>query len=160
VRDPLRAQLTQGITPRKIALTLAIGGSCALFPILGTTTLLCFLAALILRLNQPIIHLVNQALWPVQLSVIYFCIRLGENLVGAEHLHSSLTHLNQLFWNDPAQFFHEFGATLLHAIIGWVVVAPFFSMAIYWLALPILRGMNRLEVRSRVQPSLSDPPHA
>ncbi|MGC4071325.1 MAG: DUF2062 domain-containing protein [Nibricoccus sp.] len=51
VRDPLVAQLTQGITPEKIALTLAVGTACALFPIIGMTTLLCALAAIALRLN-------------------------------------------------------------------------------------------------------------
>jgi uncharacterized protein (DUF2062 family) len=43
VRDPIVLQLTQGITPEKIALTVAIGSAIGLFPIIGTTSLLCFL---------------------------------------------------------------------------------------------------------------------
>ena len=35
------AQLRQGITPQKIALTIALGFILGLFPILGTTTALC-----------------------------------------------------------------------------------------------------------------------
>jgi len=35
VIDPIAVQLTQGITPEKIALTLAVGSAFALFPILG-----------------------------------------------------------------------------------------------------------------------------
>ena len=69
--DPIAAQLTQGITPEKIALTLAVGSALALFPILGTTTLLCLLAGILLRLNQPIIQMVNALCTPLHLPVIY-----------------------------------------------------------------------------------------
>ena len=37
---PLRAQLTQGVTPDRLALTLAVGTTCSLLPFLGFTTLL------------------------------------------------------------------------------------------------------------------------
>ena len=35
------SQLTQGFTPQKIALTIALGLDLAIFPILGATTALC-----------------------------------------------------------------------------------------------------------------------
>ena len=147
-RDPIIAQLTQGITPEKIALTLAIGSSCALFPIIGTTTLLCFLVALLLRLNQPIIQLLNQVLWPAQVSAIFACVHLGETVTGAPGVSFSLTRMNQLFWDSPVRFFHEFGATALHAVVGWTLVAPFYIAAVYYLTRPILRTVNRLRTEA------------
>ena len=45
VVQPIVAQLTQGVTPDRIALTLAVGVTCGLFPFLGLTTALCFVAA-------------------------------------------------------------------------------------------------------------------
>jgi hypothetical protein len=40
------SQLVQGITPQKMALTIALGLSLGIFPILGATTTLCALAGL------------------------------------------------------------------------------------------------------------------
>jgi uncharacterized protein (DUF2062 family) len=36
--DPLLALLTQGITPQKLALSIAIGAIVGIFPVLGSTT--------------------------------------------------------------------------------------------------------------------------
>ena len=41
VVTPLIAQLKQGVTPEKLALTVALGLVLGIFPILGATTLLC-----------------------------------------------------------------------------------------------------------------------
>eukprot|EP01034_Spumella_vulgaris_P003768 gene3768-4823_t len=65
VLGPVLAQLRQGITPEKIALTAALGAVIAVFPILGSTTVLCGLVAWGLRLNQPIIQLVNYLCYPL-----------------------------------------------------------------------------------------------
>ena len=80
---PIVVQLRQGITPEKIALTIALGGLVlSLFPILGSTTLLCGLAAVVLRLNQPIIQTVNLLAYPLQLALLIPFYRAGERLFG------------------------------------------------------------------------------
>ncbi len=50
---PVIAQLKQGATPEKLALTVALGFILGVFPILGSATLLCGLVAWALRLNSP-----------------------------------------------------------------------------------------------------------
>ncbi|MGC4072762.1 MAG: DUF2062 domain-containing protein, partial [Nibricoccus sp.] len=148
VRDPLVAQLTQGITPEKIALTLAVGTACALFPIIGTTTLLCALAAIALRLNQPIIQLLNQACWPIHIPVALGCIRFGERIFSAPHVSFNFKRVNHLFWDEPRVFFHEFGDTVLHAIVAWSLLAPVFILVVYFLTLPITRRVARLKAKT------------
>ena len=148
IRDPIVAQLTQGITPEKIALTLAVGSAVAVFPILGTSTVLCFLAALALRLNQPITQLINQACWPVHVPVIYLCIRFGETLFGAPRVHFDIREMNQLLWNEPARLLHEFGATAVHAVVAWLVLAPFYIAIVYALSLPLMRTVQRMKAES------------
>ncbi len=59
---PIVALLTQEITPEKLALSLAFGIVLGIFPVLGSTTVLCAAAALVFGLNLPAIQLVN---WPV-----------------------------------------------------------------------------------------------
>jgi uncharacterized protein (DUF2062 family) len=53
------AQLMQGVTPQKIALSIALGISLGIIPVLGVTTMLCAMAAIRFKLNQPVIQLVN-----------------------------------------------------------------------------------------------------
>jgi uncharacterized protein (DUF2062 family) len=96
VIDPVAAQLTQGITPEKIALTLSVGSALALFPILGTTTLLCLLAGILLRLNQPIIQIVNALCTPLHLPVIYFLVRLGSKLFDTPSEHMGIRMMNHM----------------------------------------------------------------
>lgn len=144
VRDPIVAQLTQGITPEKIALTIAVGSALGLFPILGTTTLLCFVVGLVLRLNQPIIQLINQALWPVHIPAIFWCVRLGEKIFGEKPVNLRL--MGRLLHQHPEQFFQQFGAAAFHAIVAWAILAPFYVAAVYYIALPITRSIQRIKV--------------
>ena len=88
-------QLRQGISPERIGMTgrLKLGAALALiFPIIGSTTLLCAGAALWLRLNQPIIQLVNYFCYPLQLALLIPFYRLGEHF-GAPHLSLSIPQL-------------------------------------------------------------------
>jgi uncharacterized protein (DUF2062 family) len=148
VRDPLVKQLTQGITPEKLALTIAVGSACALFPILGSTTLLCLVVAIVLKLNQPIIQLLNQALWPVHIWTIYLCVRLGESIYRLPHVSFAPRHMKELLWNSPGKFFHEFGATIVCAVTAWAVLAPVFMLIVYYGSLPLLRGIARVRAQA------------
>jgi uncharacterized protein (DUF2062 family) len=146
VRDPIVAQLTQGITPEKIALTIAVGSSLGLFPLLGTTTILCFLIGMALRLNQPIIQLINQAMWPVHVPAIFWCVRFGEFIFGAEHVNLRL--MRRLLHEHPEQFFQQFGTTAIHAVVAWAIMAPFYIATVYYIALPVTRSIQRIKVET------------
>lgn len=158
VRDPIVAQLTQGITPQKIALTVAVGSALALFPIVGTTTLLCFVVALALKLNQPITQLINQACWPLHVPAIYLCVRTGEKIFGVRPVSFSIRQMNRLFWNEPARFFHDYGATALHAVVAWAIFAPFYIMVVYYVALPIMRGITRVKAEAATKAAAARAP--
>ena len=144
VLDPIVAQLTQGITPEKIALTIAVGSALALFPILGTTTLLCFLAGIALGLNQPIIQAVNYLCTPIHIPLIFVFVRAGEWLFAAPHHPFRIRLLAKLLWEEPGRFLHEFGATGVHAVVVWAFFAPFWTTLLYYIALPILREIARV----------------
>ena len=154
VIDPIAVQLTQGITPEKIALTLAVGSALALFPILGTTTLLCLVAGILLRLNQPIIQIVNALCTPIHLPVIFFMVRLGSWMFNVQSAHVGIRMMNHMLWDDPRDFFERFGITALHAIAAWALLAPFWMVIIYVFALPVLREALR---RQTLVPSGGDP---
>ncbi len=147
--DPIARQLTQGITPEKVALTLAVGSALALFPILGTTTLLCLLAGIVLRLNQPIIQLVNALCTPLHIPVIYGFVRMGFWIFGIPYTHPGIRMMEHMLWYDPREFLDQFGRTALHAIVAWAVIAPFWMILVYLFALPVLREALRRQAAAR-----------
>jgi uncharacterized protein (DUF2062 family) len=153
VRDPLVAQLTQGITPEKLALTVAVGSAIALFPLLGTTSLLCLAAGIALGLNQPIMQLINQAFWPIHVAAIYGCARLGETMFRAPHVSFSLKRMNELFWHSPAKFLHDYGATAFYAIAAWAVLTPFHVALVYFVLKPIFRKIKQFKTQAAKPPA-------
>ncbi len=158
VIDPIAVQLTQGITPEKVALTLAVGSALALFPILGTTTLLCLVAGIMLRLNQPIIQIVNALCTPLHLPAIYCMVRLGNWVFHVPSEHLGIRMMNHMLWDDPREFFEKFGMTALHAIAAWAVVAPFWVLTVFLLALPVLREALRRKAVVIAQTTPAPPP--
>jgi len=143
VLDVILAQLKQDITPQKISLTLALGMALGIFPILGATTLLCFLFGLWLKLNQPIIQVVNYLIYPLQLVLILVFVRIGEFMVRATPVSFSIPELFRKFHESPREFFRQFGMTGVHGIIGWLLVAPFVAAGLYFLFLPLMKKLAR-----------------
>ncbi len=152
VIEPIAVLLTQGITPQKLALTLAVGSALALFPILGTTTLLCIVAGILLRLNQPIIQIVNALCTPIHLPVIYLMFRLGNWLFNMPPPHLTAL-MNHLLWSDPREFIERFGLSALHAIAAWAIVSPIWVLAVYVLALPVIRETLRRKLVITADPA-------
>lgn len=146
--DPIVAQLTQGVTPDRIALTLALGVACGVFPFLGFTTALCAVVAAALRLNQPIIHVVNQLLWPVQLAGIPLFVALGQKLYGAPPVPVDPAEIARVFSESPREFWTRFGLMGLHALSAWLLVTPFLVAALHFGLRPVLRRVaSKLPVR-------------
>lgn len=143
IRDPIRQQLTQGLSPEKIALTVAVGLCIAVNPIVGTTTILCFVAAWALRLNQPIIQAINWSSYALQLLLIFPFIRLGEWMFRAPRETRSLERLVALMRADPAAAFTDLRTTLGHAFVAWLAAAPFLVGALYFGTLPACRAFSR-----------------
>ena len=139
------AQLTQGVTPQKISLTIALGITLAMFPILGSTTLLCAVVAFRLKLNQPVIQLVNWLAYPLQLALLLPFVRIGEWLLRAPRVSFSIPELFRKFHESPANFFREFGMTGLHGIIAWLLIAPVLAALIYFALLPPLKKLAAIK---------------
>ena len=141
---PILGQLRQGITPQLIALTIAAGLVLGIFPILGTSTALCAVFALALRLNQPIIQLVNYLAYPLQILLLFPFYRAGERLFGQPPVPLlSVVELSQRFWADPGQFLIDYGLVALYGVVVWILVAPLLAALVYLLLAPPLRAMAR-----------------
>lgn len=163
VVGPVVTQLKQGITPEKIALTIALGAVIGMFPILGATTLLCGIVAAWLKLNQPIIQLVNYLMYPVQIILLLPFYRAGETLLGREHMPLSIPMLMERFRTDTGRFFGDFGMIGVGAIGVWCLLAPLAGGALYFtlrspvraLAARVRRADSRMTALQ--QPVATDP---
>jgi len=141
---PLRTQLTQGVSPEKLAQTLAVGTVCSLFPFLGTTSLLNLGVGLALRLNQPILQTFNQLLGPVQLLMIVVYVRLGEQVWGAVGQPLSIAEMVRVFKEASfAEFLERFGLAGLHALTAWALTAPLLLGLVYGLTRPLFHRWAR-----------------
>lgn len=138
--DPIVSQLTQGISPEKIALSFAVGSLCAFFPILGLATPLCLIAGGALRLNQAMIQIINWATAPIYLPLMFAFIQVGDFLLGVSRPHLALGLFAARSRSDPGQFLHDFGQLAGHALLGWAVIAPIWIAAAYPISLLLLRA--------------------
>jgi hypothetical protein len=121
--EPLAALIKQGISPEKISLGMASGIVLGVFPVLGSTTILCGLAALIFRLNLPAIQLVNYLVYPLQLMLLIPFFQLGDLIFQVEPLPLSAQELMALLRADLWGTIRTFWNTTLRAIVAWLLVS-------------------------------------
>ena len=77
MRQKAETWLRQGISPQRLALTLALGFAIGCIPVIGLPTAVCMVVALGLRLNIPAIQAANYAAMPLQVALIFPFMRLG-----------------------------------------------------------------------------------
>jgi uncharacterized protein (DUF2062 family) len=139
---PLLALLRQGVTPEKLALSVALGTTISLIPVLGVSTILCAALAIALRLNMPAIQIVNYLLTPVQLLLIIPLLRFGEWLSGAGRypvtLESGLALISQGIVNAVRVLWDA----IVHATLGWLVLAPVAAFALYFILAAVFRRVT------------------
>lgn len=141
--QPITRQLTQGISPEKLGWTIATGVVLGIFPIMGTTTFICFFAAWLLKLNQPVIQVACHAVYALHLALILVFIRVGQWIFGADPIPFSITELFNQFMDDPWLFIQKFGLAAVHGIIAWAIIAPFLFILIKAIATPILARLSQ-----------------
>lgn len=140
---PVLEQLTQGLSPDAIALTIAVGLAIAVIPVVGTTTILCTTAAIVLRLNQPLIQAINYLSFPLQLAFIVPYLRLGRILFGGTAIHMSAQELAAFVTSRPAEAFSALWRVTLQALGAWVLTAPVIVAVVFFALRPVLRGVAR-----------------
>ena len=139
---PVVAQLTGGISPERIGWTIALGIVLGVFPIMGSTTLVCLLAGWMLHLNQPVLHVFKTLVYPLHLALILVFIRLGERLVGAPLISFSIPQLVGKFKESPLQFARDFGMAAWHGVSAWLLIAPVAAVLIKMAVMPALRKLS------------------
>lgn len=141
--DPLIDLLRQGITPEKLALSISLGITLGVTPVLGSTSLLCFLAAVLLRLNLPAIQLVNYLVYPLQFALLVPFLRLGGWLFGNETARMPLGEMLEMVRDDFWGAMVLFGPATLQAVAAWALIGAAASALLYFPLAALMRGLAR-----------------
>lgn len=136
--DPIIELLRQGVTPDKIALSLAFGLGLGIFPVLGVSTILCTIVALMLRLNLPAIQLVNYLAAPLQLVLIIPFVRVGEHLLQLAPQPLSISEGFRILATGVVNAVVILWDAIVHAALGWIVTGPLIIYGLYRLFRPLL----------------------
>ncbi len=146
---PILELLKQGVTPERLALSLAIGTVLGVSPILGVTTALAFLICYVFRLNPVAMQLMNYLMYPFQILLLLPFIHAGEHLFRAEHLRLNTAQLEQLIHSNIAFAIQTLWIAIWHAIAVWALVAPFVVSLLYVILRPLLRhAAGHLKIHS------------
>ena len=140
---PILELLKQGVTPERLALSLAIGTVLGVSPILGVTTALAFLICYVFRLNPVAMQLMNYLMYPFQILLFLPFIHAGEHLFRAEHLRLNTAQLEQLIHSNIAFAIQTLWTAIWHAITVWALIAPFAVFFLYVVLTPLLRHAAR-----------------
>jgi uncharacterized protein (DUF2062 family) len=143
---PVLDLLRQGVTPEKIALSLALGVTLGVFPVLGSTTALCALAALALHLNLPAIQLINYFVYPLQIALLIPFFRLGEKLFRNPHEPLAVAQIYAMIHANMWGAIGSLWTTTWHAIVVWCLIAPLCAAVLYAILAPLLRRVARRKI--------------
>jgi uncharacterized protein (DUF2062 family) len=140
--EPIKKLLLQGTSPKMLAIGIAGAVVIGLFPVIGSTTLLCTIFALSFRLNLPLIQLVNYSIFPLQLMLIIPLMKLGEIIFGFEKLKYGITEIIAMINNDTLHAIAVLWNVTMQAIGAWLLFAPLFAFLVYLVMHPILKKIK------------------
>jgi uncharacterized protein (DUF2062 family) len=137
--QPFIDLLKQGVTPEKIALTVALGIMLGVTPVIGSTTMLCTLAAVSLRLNLPAILLVNGAVYPLQLMLLIPFLRAGAWMFHAAGPRLTIVEIFNLIRANVWHATTTLWIATMHALVIWMIAGCVVSAVVYLLLVALLR---------------------
>ncbi len=148
---PILELLRQGVTPEKLALSLAIGMAIGCAPILGVTTILAFGICWATGLNPVAMQLTNYLMYPVQIVLLIPFIHAGEMLFRARHLRITGMQIELMFHSNLSVALHVLWTAIWHALTVWLFVAPIAVAIVYAVLAPVLRHSAMRLHRRRTQ---------
>lgn len=153
VARPILEFLRQGLTPQKLAFTIALGIALGVTPVLGSTVLLCTLAAFAFRLNLAAIQLVNWLVYPFQLALLIPFYRIGGWMFRTPPSGLSVVHILALIRTDVFHAVATLWTVTIHALAAWLLIGSIATGLLYLLLVPVLSSM-----RKQLRPVTGDEP--
>jgi uncharacterized protein (DUF2062 family) len=139
IRERVKVEATrwlrQGISPRRLALTLALGFAIGCIPVIGLPTLVCAAVALALGLNVPAIQAANYVAMPLQLTLIVPFVKLGGRMTSTAPRPDAAALLRL----SPMHMATQLSGMAGQALLAWVLVAIPAVLLLTFALTPMLR---------------------
>ena len=119
---PMLRQLRGGVTPRRLAWSLALGIVIGINPSVGITTLLVIMLAWVFGLNQVVSQIGTQAVAPLHLLLFIPFIQLGVHLFHTRRLPLDRKQIEHLS-HHPWRLIRDIWQWEWHALLVWGLVA-------------------------------------
>lgn len=129
------------MSPKKLSLTLALGITFGIIPVLGINTFLLVILGMILRLNQPAIQVVNWTMYAIQLVLFVPFLRMGQYFFNGPEF--DLTNVVTLFETKFWDTFNAIWQINLLGLLFWVIIAIPLGLLIYYSSLKFFLKQQR-----------------
>lgn len=145
IKNTLIAQLTQGVTPEKLAQSLSIGLLIGCFPLLGFTTGLAALAGLFFKLNHIVLQTAHYMMYPVQIILIPVYIKVVSLIVDVGDVPIRPDLILEYFNKDWVGFIKAYSLVGLYAVILWFFVSLGLFFLLQKLLVPIITRLSQIK---------------
>jgi hypothetical protein len=143
----LRGFLAQGLSSKELALTFALGITLGTIPVIGITTIACTLAAIALKLNLPVIQLVNYVAYPLQLTLIVPYFYLGNLIFSAQRKFDSAMLESILSAGKYKETIMLLIDSTFYAVGAWLIMSPILFALLYTGLKPVLLRISTVSSR-------------
>lgn len=125
-------------SPKSMALSLTLGVSLALFPVIGMTFLLGLMVAVIFRLNHLVVQTLNLLLAPVQLLLIYPFIKAGNLIFAGSRV------FKDIFTYSGDWTFLKFLEMVTGGVIVWFGLSLLTMPALYFMLIRVFKAKSKM----------------
>lgn len=150
---PILEFLREGLTPEKLSFAIALGITLGVIPVLGSTVLLCALAAIAFRLNVAAIQLVSWLVYPLQLALLISFYRIGGWMFKTPPSELSVVYILALIRTNVFHAVAALWTVTIHALAAWLLLGSIATALLYQLLVPVLCGM-----RNQLRPETGEEP--
>eukprot|EP01118_Nematostelium_gracile_P010027 TRINITY_DN3411_c0_g1_i2.p1 TRINITY_DN3411_c0_g1~~TRINITY_DN3411_c0_g1_i2.p1 ORF type:complete len:157 (+),score=24.33 TRINITY_DN3411_c0_g1_i2:111-581(+) len=141
--DPLKDLMTQGLSPQTLALSLAFGITGGLFPVPGTTSIICAFYVWAFKLNIVATQISNLLMTPIELFMMIPFIQFGDFIIGSQSFKGSASEIKDKFSEDFWGFISDFWLALIHGILAWAIFSLVATWVLYKALTPIIKKFQK-----------------
>ena len=134
---PVKAFLSQGLSPLIMARTIAAGCCIGIIPVPGTSTLLCTAVALLFKMNLALIQVINYAVFPLQILLAIPFYKAAAWMINSEMLQDFPETLIAAFNADWWGAINNSFQVIFTAFLIWLLL----SVPLFWLVGEIVSAM-------------------
>ena len=144
-----------GVSPRRIAWSLALGMVIGINPSVGLTTLLIVILAWVFGLNQIASQIGTHVVAPLHLLLFIPFIQLGVHIFHTRRLPLSRKQIEHLS-HHPFRLFHDIWQWEWHALIIWgLIAAVAMPLLAHYIRRALILLMRRHRTLMRSQPAIA-----